>query len=171
MALLWLMVLVLSEVLPTQGSLYAATAEKELQQYKYRNNILHEILSQEGCLTGQARRPKRASADNSTVQTQLEVEIKFYDDLTAELVRCRQSREDRKAANQSTTSTASSPSTTATAGTTTITPVVVTDGVNLALGMYTFQVRFRRTESVRVTYRTTPHKCPMYAYQVGGGGD
>ena len=81
---------------------------------------------------------KRASADSSTVQTQLEVEIKFYDDLTAELVRCRQSQEDGKAANQSTTSIAPFPSTTTTAGTTTTTPVVVTDGVNLALGMCTF---------------------------------
>ena len=133
------MVLVLSEVLPTQGSLYAATAEKELQQYKYRNNILHEILSQEGCLPGQTRRSKRASADSSTVQTQLEVEIKFYDDLTAELVRCRQSREDRKAANRSTRSTAPFPPTTTT-------PVVATDGVNLALGMCTSKDQFRKTE-------------------------
>ena len=89
---------------------------------------------------------KRASADSSTVQTQLEVEIKFYDDLTAELVRCRQSREDGTAANQSTTSTASFPSTTTTAGTTTTKPVVVTNGVNLALGKFTSKDQFRRTE-------------------------
>lgn len=76
------------------ASLYDVSANKQLEKYKYRNKLLHDLLLAENCPEPSERpREKRElaggdEADERT-QTQLEVEMKFYEDLTTMLIECR----------------------------------------------------------------------------------
>ena len=100
--------LILSKVLIIEASLHASTAENELQQYKFRNNILHETLIKEGCLNervGKAKDIKDMPEDEERVEAQLE--IKLYEELTTRLIECRQAKQGTttRLSNTPTTST------------------------------------------------------------------
>ena len=99
--------LILSKVLIIEASLHASTAENELQQYKFRNNILHETLIKEGCLNERFGKAKDTPEDEERVETQLEVEIKLYEELTTRLIECRQAKQGTttRLSNTPTTST------------------------------------------------------------------
>lgn len=74
------------------ASLYDALADKELEQYKYRNKLLHDQIIAEGCPNPGPVRVRRAviGDDGKRVKTKLEVEKKFYEDLTTMLIKCRE---------------------------------------------------------------------------------
>ena len=134
------LLVILAVTLAAEASLYAGTSERRLQQYKYRNNILHEILIEEGCLTRYSGRSKRTPAEQVRVETQLEVEIKLYEELTTKLIECRQAK-----LNTTTTTTKTLPTTTKTTTQTTTTPKTTTTS----------------TTTTRPTITTTPTPTTM----------
>ena len=74
------------------ASLYDPTANKELEKFKYRNKLLHDLLIAENCPDpGTTARVKRevTGEDEGRGKTKLEVEMKFYEDLTTMLIKCR----------------------------------------------------------------------------------
>ena len=74
------------------ASIYDPTANKELEKFKYRNKLLHDLLIAENCPEpGTTARVKREVTGKDEVRgkTKLEVEMKFYEDLTTMLIECR----------------------------------------------------------------------------------
>ena len=72
-----------------KASLYTGTPERQLEQYKSRNNILHDMLINENCLSERSVKSRREPAADERTDTQLEVEMRFYEELTTLLLECR----------------------------------------------------------------------------------
>ena len=131
--------LILSKVLIIEASLHASTAENELQQYKFRNNILHETLIKEGCLYERVGKAKDMPEDEERVETQLGVEIILYEELTTRLIECWNEKQDTTATQSTELPT-----------TTTLGPINY--NINLALGKH-----YRWAHKKTFTHCTRPH--------------
>ena len=105
-------------MLASKASVYKGSVEQELEHYKNRNTILDLILLEEKCLThtSNIRSARALVYDGKLAKTQLEVEIKYYQELTSLLVTCREG-----STSKSTLTTQSSGKTTESVTTTTTT--------------------------------------------------
>ena len=125
----WLFVMMM---LTTHGSVYKSLIEHELEHYTNGNRILHEILLEEKCIPPKARAARALVHDDVVTSTQLQIEIRYYQELIDLLVACR----ERSTSKPSPTTTTTPATTTTSTTTTTEATTILSTGVkvNLALG-------------------------------------
>lgn len=84
--------LIIFAIMACQTAALRNSTEFELQRYKHRNDVLHEILNDEGCEHVMIK--SKAQKGATLVTVQLEVEKSVFDELTAKLVKCRLSQNE-----------------------------------------------------------------------------
>lgn len=111
-------------VLATQASVFKVSVERELAFYRKRVRILDHILLQENCITtnSNAGSTRAIIHDDSVASIQLEVEIKYYQELTNLLVTCRKGSSSSPALTTGSTEKTTQPVTTVITATTTAAP-------------------------------------------------